>query len=489
MLARKILWGVLAVVAILAAVVLYRTFTFGPETAAEAPVALAPPVPIDVNQAALHLGQAIRFQTVSHQDPKADDPKAWDDQRAWLQATYPKFHAIAQREIVGGGALVYTWKGTDPTLQPLILMAHQDVVPISAGTEGQWKAPPFSGAIQDGAVWGRGSIDDKGSLIAIMEACEALASRGFTPKRTLIIVSGEHEETNGGSIDKAVALLAKRDVHALFVLDEGLSIIDNNPVTGKSAALIGVAEKGYATLKVTAKGKGGHSSTPPKNTAVVTLAKAIVAIAERPFPYTLNGPTQAMLKALAPQMPFTTRMAVANTWLFGPLVIGKFASSPAGASQLHTTIAPTMLQGSPKDNVLPQEAIARINYRIYPGQTADDVMARAKSAVGDLPVTLKWEGRVNNPSGVASTNAGGYRVIAALTQDMEHVPSAPALMIAATDSYRMSPIATDIYKFEFTRGDLSDTEMIHGANEHMTLQNLNRLTEFFARLMATTGAG
>src|SRR5579875_3496259 len=449
---RKVLIGVLAVVGLIVAVVLVRTLTYGPPQAAEAPVALAAPVPIDVNAAAQHLGAAVRFQTVSHQDPKDDDPKAWDDQRAWLQATYPKFNAVAGREVIGGGTLLYTWKGTDPKLPPVVLMAHQDVVPVSPGTEGLWKAPPFSGAIQDGAVWGRGSIDDKGSLIALMEACETLAARGFTPKRTVIIVSGEHEETSGGSIPLAAAILAKRDQHALFVLDEGLSIIDDNPVTGKPAALVGVAEKGYATLRITARDKGGHSSMQPKSTAVETLAKAVVAIAENPFPLSLGGPTAGMLRALAPQMPFATKMAVANTWLFGPLVTSKFAASPAGAAQLHTTIAPTMLQGSPKENVLPQEATARINYRIYPGDTVDSVMAKAKGAVGKLPVSLQFEPDARNPSAVASTNAGGYRVIAALAQDMEHVPTAPALMIAATDSARMSPVAMDIYKFEFTRG-------------------------------------
>lgn len=487
--AGYILWGVLAAVVLLVAVVLTRTFTYHAETGVVTPVALAGPVRIDVNAAAVHLGQAIRFQTVSHQDPHTDDPKAWDDQRAWLVATYPKFHAVAQREIVGGGALVYTWRGSDPTLPAVVLMAHQDVVPVSPGSEGHWKAPPFSGAVEDSAVWGRGSIDDKGSLVAIMEACEALAAQGFHPKRSIIVVSGEHEETNGGSVPQAAAILAKREVHALFVLDEGLSIIDDNPITGKPAALIGVAEKGYGTLVVTAKGAGGHASTPPKSTAVVTLAKAVAAIADKPFPMTLGGPTEAMLRALAPQMPFMTRVAVANTWLFGPLVINKFAATPAAAALLHTTIAPTMLQGSPKENVLPETATAKINYRIFPGQTASDVMERAQGAVGALPVTLKWEGRANAPSAVASTRSGAYRVIAALTEDMEHVPTAPALMIGATDSYRMSPIATDIYKFEFTRGTLKDIEMIHGTNEHLSLANLNRLTQFFARLIATTGAG
>jgi len=485
---RTASWGAVAVLALLVIVVLIRTFTYGTGIAG-APVALAAPVPIDVDQAAAHLGQAIRFQTISHQDPKEDDPKAWDDQRAWLQATYPKFHAVARREVVGAGALLYTWMGTAPSLQPVVLMAHQDVVPVSAGTEGQWKAPPFAGSIVHGAVWGRGSIDDKGSLIAIMEACEALANRGFTPKRTIIVISGEHEETDGGSIDEVAALLAKRNVHALFVLDEGLSIIDDNPITGTSAALIGVAEKGYATLRITASSAGGHSSMPPKSTAVVTLAQAVVAIADKPFPLKIDGPTEKMLAALAPQMPFMTRMAVANTWLFGPLVIHKFAASPAGAAQLHTTIAPTMLQGSPKENVLPQEAIGRINYRIYPGQKVDGVMARATTAVGNLPVKLEWEVGARNPSAVASTDSDAYRTIVALVQDMEHVPSAPALMIAATDSYRMSPIATDIYKFEFTRGGIADVEMIHGTNEHLSLANLKRLTEFFARLIATTGSG
>jgi carboxypeptidase PM20D1 len=485
---RKALWGALAVLALLVVVVLIRTFTYGAGIA-PAPVALAAAVPIDIDQAAVHLGQAIRFQTISRQDPKEDDPKAWDDQRAWLQATYPKFHALAQREVIGGGALVYTWKGTESSLQPVVLMAHQDVVPISPGTEGQWKAPPFSGSVVDGAVWGRGAIDDKGSLIAIMEACEALANKGFIPKRTIIIISGEHEETTGGSLEEVAALLVKRNVHALFVLDEGASIIDDNPVTGKSSALIGVAEKGYATLKVTAASAGGHSSMPPKTTAVVTLAKAVVAIADKPFPLKIDGATEEMLAALAPQMTFMTRMAVANTWLFGPLVTRRFAATPAGAAQLHTTLAPTMLEGSPKENVLPQDAVGRINYRIYPGQTVDDVMARATSAVGDLPVKLKWEDGTRNPSGVASTHSDAYRTIVALIQDMEHVPSAPALMLGATDSYLMTPIATDIYKFEFTRGSLADLAMFHGTNEHLSLANLNRLTEFFARLIATTGAG
>ena len=483
---RGVVGLVALVLLVVIGVVIVRTFAYKPGGSATGSVALAPAVPIDIDRAAAHLGEAIRFKTISHQDPAEDDAKAWDDQRAWLAATYPRLHALARRDIVGGGALLYTWAGSDPSLAPIILMAHQDVVPVSEGTERDWTAPPFSGALQGGSIWGRGAVEDKGSLVAIMEAAETLAAQGFKPKRSIIIVSGEHEETSGGSIPQVVALLAARGVHALYVLDEGLTIINDNPLTGKPAALIGTAEKGYATLKVAAKGIGGHSSTPPPSTTVVTLAKAVTAIADHPFAMKLEGVPDQMIRSLSSQMSFTTRMAMANRWLFGPLIISKFAASPAGAAQLHTTIAPTMLRGSPKENVLPQEADAWINYRILPGQTTGDVLARAKAAVGGLPVTFSWVGQPHDPSGVASLANPGYRAIAALAADMEQAPAAPGLMIAATDSYKLGPIAQDIYKFQFIRMDLTATEMIHGTNEHMTLANMQRLTQFFARLMATT---
>jgi len=486
---RTVFLGGACLLAAGAAILVLRAVAYRPDPRPEPPVVLAAETPIDLAAAAAHLGQAIRFQTVSHQDPQEDDPTQWDQQRAWLTLAYPHFHAVARREIVGGGALLYTWRGADPTLAPVILMAHQDVVPVSAETLGRWRAPPFSGAVRDGAVWGRGSLDDKGSLVAIMEASEALAARGYRPKRTLIIVSGEHEETSGGSVPKVAALLAKRDVHALFVLDEGLMILNANPVTGKPAALIGVAEKGYATLKVTAFAPGGHSSTPPKETAVLTLAKAITAIAAKPFPLSLDGPTGELLRALSDQMTPTVRLAAANAWLFGPLIAQRFGATPEGAAELHTTIAPTMLQGSPKENVLPDRAVALVNYRLFPGDSSASVLEKAREATQGLKVRLAFQGPVSEASPVSSSRSGAYRVIAALAEDMEKTPSAPALMIGATDSKAMTPVATDIYRFTFIRQDVKDIAMFHGVGEHMTLDNLSRLTRFFTRLIATTTAG
>lgn len=472
---------------VLAAVVLYRTFTYQPPAAVDlAAVKVAPPVTVDVSLAAQHLSQAVQIQTVSHQDQAEDQPAEWDRLHAMLQAAYPAAHAAMTREVVGKKSLIFTWAGSDASLSPIILMAHQDVVPVTPGTEQDWRHPPFSGAIADGAVWGRGSIDDKGSLITLFEGIEALAKQGFKPRRTVIVVSTEDEEVRGSGAQAAAAALQAKGVKAEFVVDEGLAVISNNPVTGGRLAMIGTAEKGYGTLRITARAPGGHSSAPPKDGGgVVTLSRAVLAVAEHPFPMEFRGPGAAMLQTLAPQAPFTVRMAVANPWLFKPLIVKQVAATPAGAALLHTTIAPTMLKGSPKENVLPQDATAWINYRIAPGDTSADVMARAKQASGALPVAFAWERPPAEPSPVSSTASDGWKTLAAVAAATTGAPVAPSLVTAATDSRFLQPVAKDVYRFQPMDFGLADIGMIHGTNEHMTLKNLEQAVQFYARLVAT----
>jgi len=483
----RIALGLLAVVLVLVAVVVARTFMLGtPAAADQASVKVAAPVAVDMAAAAQHLSQAVQIPTVRHQDRAEDVDAEWTRLHAFLAQTYPAAHAAMTREEVASRTLVWTWPGTDTTLAPIVLMAHQDVVPVTPGTEQDWKYPPFAGTIADGAVWGRGAIDDKGSLIGVLEAVEVLAKQGFRPRRTVIVVSGGDEEVIGEGAQAAAALLKSRGIVAEFVLDEGLVILADNPISGGRLAVIGTAEKGYATLRVTAKAGGGHSSAPPPDAGgAVTLSKAVVAIAGKPFPMAFRGPGADMVKALAPSSPFLVRMAVANEWLFGPLLVKQVGATPPGAALLHTTIAPTMLKGSPKENVLPQDATAWINYRIAPGDTSATVMARAKAATGDLPVELAWNASPNEPSPVSSTSSWGWRMVAATAGAVAEAPVAPSLVTAATDSRFLTPVAKDVYRFQPVELALKDVEMIHGTNERMTLENLQRMVQFYARLIAT----
>ncbi len=479
--------GLGGAVALLVAVVVVRTATFKAPAAADlGTIKLAPAVSVDRASAALHLSQAIQIATVSHQDKAEDEPAQWDRLHAWLQTTYPAAHAAMSREVLDGHTLIYTWNGADPSLAPIVLMAHQDVVPVTPGTEADWKHPPFAGEIAEGAVWGRGAVDDKGSLVTLFEGVEILAKQGFAPRRTVMIVSSHDEEVRGEGARAAAAWMKAKGVRAQFVLDEGQAVISDNPITGRPVALIGVAEKGYGTLKVTARAPGGHSSAPPKDGGgVVTLAKAVTAIAEHPFPMKFAGPGAAMLVSLAPSGALPIRMAVANSWLFSPMIIAQTAATPSGAALLHTTIAPTMLKGSPKENVLPQDATAWINYRIAPGDSSTAVMAKAKAAVGDLAVDLTWVKTPDEPSPVSSTSSLGWKTIAAVAGDLAKAPVAPGLVTAGTDSRYLAGVSQDVYRFQPMTFSLADTTMIHGTNEHLSLANLEQCVQFYARLIAT----
>lgn len=470
-------------------VVAFKTVTFLPDgVATAADIVVAPAgTEIDANQAALNLGQAIRFQTVSHQNPDDDRLEEWTKLQTWLAQTYPSAHAAMKREIVDGQALVYTWTGSDPALPAIILMAHQDVVPVTAGTEPDWKYPPFAGKVAEGAVWGRGAVDDKGSLVSLFEAFEALAKQGFKPKRTVYVVSGHDEEVGGTGAKMIASLLASRGIKALFTLDEGSAIILDEPVTKAPVALIGIAEKGYATLNVTAKAAGGHSSMPPKDTGVINLAKALIAINDKPFPLELRGPGKKMIDVLGYQKGGMTKVAVANQWLFGPLLVAQAGASSTGAAMLHTTIAPTMLEGSPKENVLPQSANALINYRTAPWNQSADIMARATSAVGKLPVTLSWVKEPREPSKVSSTTSLGWKLIrATIEADSSQIRIAPFLVVGGTDSRNFQDISEDVYRFMPVRFKVADTAMIHGTNEHIPIKDLGRIINFYMRLIKTT---
>lgn len=485
---KKLATGVAAMAVLGAGTVALRTAMFDVAAVDDgANIALTKAPLIDVAAAAARLGEAVRFQTVSNQD-KADNQLAeWDKLQNWLVTTYPNVHRAMKREVIAGGTLVYHWPGSDPKAQPIIVMAHQDVVPVTPGTEKDWKYPPFDGVIAEDAVWGRGTVDDKGSLIGLFEALEALAASGFAPKRSVYLISSHDEEVFGGGAEAAAKLLGNRKVKALFTLDEGSAIILDAPIVNGPAILIGVAEKGYGTLKVTANAAGGHSSMPPAQTGVVNLAKAVLAINDAPFPIALKGPGADMLAVLGGKAGGMTKVAVANQWLFGSLLRQQVATSPAGAAAFHTTIAPTMLQGSPKENVLPQSANALINYRIAPWNRAADIMARAKDATRGMPIDLDWVDPPREPSNVSSTTSKGWNFVAAAARPHGlGAPISPYLVVGGTDSRNFEGISDDVYRFMPMQFTIKSAAMIHGTNEHMSLANLKRMIVFYAQLVATS---
>jgi carboxypeptidase PM20D1 len=475
------------IVGVGAAAVGINTARFVPPNIADASgITLAPRPSFDVTSSAANLSAAIRIQTVSNQNPADNKTDEWTKLHSWLTTTYPKAHASMTREILPGGTLLYQWAGSDRAAKPIILMAHQDVVPVTPGTEKDWKYNPFSGDIAEGAVWGRGAVDDKGSLIGLFEGLELLAAQGFKPKRTIWIVSGADEEVGGTGAKAAAELLASRGVKALFTLDEGSAIVKDAPIVDGPAIMIGVAEKGYATLKVVATAKGGHSSMPPDDIGTITLANALIAIHKAQFDHELHAPVTGMVATLAAAKGGTVKMVAANPWLFSGLLKQQFAASPSGAAMLHTTIAPTMLEGSPKENVLPQTATALINYRIAPWNSSKDVMEKAKSAVGSLPVELSWVKVPREPTAVSSTESQGWKYLrAAAEAEALGAPVAPYLVVAGTDSRSFSIVSDDVYRFMPMTLSLAETAMIHGTNEHMTLKNLEAMIRFYARLIAT----
>jgi carboxypeptidase PM20D1 len=487
---RTILLGGLVAVAVTAGTVAVRTAKFTTKDIADgSDVRLAAAPPYNLDAAVVHLSEAAQIPTISHQNPDDNVAAEWDRLHIWLAATYPAAHRAMARTILPNRTLIYHWPGSDTASQPIIVMAHQDVVPVTAGTEGDWKYPPFAGTIAEHAVWGRGTVDDKGSLVGLFEAIEALANQGFQPKRDIYLVSGHDEEAGGTGAIAAAAKLKADGVKAIFTIDEGSIVLTDTPVINGPAILIGVAETGYATLKVTANAPGGHSSMPPAETGVMTLAKAVLAIADRPFPFEVRGPGASMLEALAAKKGGTIKMAVANQWLFGPLLKHQLAETPSTAAAFRTTIAPTMLEGSPKENVLPQSANALINYRIAPWDRSADVMARAKAAVGNAKVDLAWVKPPREPSRVSSTSSQGWKWIAAAARaDAPDAVLTPMLVVAGTDSRSMEPVSDDVYRFMPMHFTLKESAMIHGTNEHMTVDSFKRMIDFYARLIATSAS-
>ncbi len=430
---------------------------------------------------------ALRFQTISTADGPSD-PAAFLALHDFLKEKYPLVHKTLSRETVGGLSLVYRWPGRDPKKAPIILMGHIDVVPIAPGTEGSWHKPPFAAAIEGDWLYGRGSIDDKSTVIAALEAVEQLLAEGFVPDRTIILQFGHDEEAGGRAgakliVDKLIA----EGVKPALVIDEGGAMTSGKALgAGPVIAVVGVAEKGAVSLELSVSGDGGHSSTPPSTTHIGRLAKAVATLEANPFPARIDGVAEAMFEHAAPYLQFGPRFAMANLWLTRPLITRVLLSRSLTASMLRTTTAPTIFNAGNKDNVLPPTARAVVNFRIKPGETVTSVTEHVRTLIADPEVKVSVLGFSSDPSPVSTIDGPAF---AAIRQTIRETlgdappPVLPFLVMGGTDARYWSRQSNVAYRFSPFLMEEDATKRAHGTDERLSITSFVKGIRFYVQLI------
>ena len=438
--------------------------------------------------AAQRLAEALAIPTIAQQGNLDSLPFFQLD--TFIQLNYPNVDSILEKTRIGTLALFYKWPGKNPKLPPILLMAHQDVVPAEPSTLDDWTKPAFGGKISDGFIWGRGALDDKSSLFSILEAVEMLIKEGYQPERSIYLAFGHDEEVGGQNGAVQIAdYCQKEGIQFDYVLDEG-QIVLNNALGGLDAplAMIGIAEKGYATLTLTATlEEGGHSSMPPKQTAVGILSRAITRLEDKPFPAKIDGATAALFNHVGPEMRLPFKVLFANRWLTKNLLIAQMSSSNTSNALLRTTTAPTMLRGGVKDNVLPTKASAKVNFRIIPGETVDDVVESVRKVINDKRVIVAKPdnpGKGFDPSPISDINAFGFQVIQTTIQQIfPDVVVAPSLVVGGTDARHFTKVSDHIYRFIPIQLSKADLTSIHGINEKISVEGYKRMIRFYRQLI------
>lgn len=485
---KRVLLVALGLVLLLVVVVAVNTLRQGSRQLEVPP---APVLAVDEKGLAGRLAGAIRFQTIANRADGEASAAEFRKLHEYLQQQFPKAHAALKREVVGGYSLLYTWPGTDDKAKPILLMAHQDVVPISPGTESKWEVPPFSGEIRNGYVWGRGSWDDKGNLIAQMEAVEMLVASGFKPRQTVYLAFGHDEEVSGqrGAVQIA-KLMQERGIRLDFVLDEGMLITEGiMPGLARPAALIGIAEKGFLSMVLKVPATPGHSSMPPPkgNSAIGMMSAALRRLDDEQLPAGLRGVAREMFETIAPEMSGFNRVALTNLWLFGPVVQAQLEKGAATNAMLRTTTALTVFKSGNAENVIPGLAEATVNFRLLPGDTIASVTQHVRDKAGHERFELMALPGAAEASPISPTESSSYQLINRTLRSLfPDVVVAPGLMVAATDSRHFTNVSDHIYRFSPVRAKPEDLGRFHGTNERIGTANLAELVRFYHQLLRNT---
>jgi carboxypeptidase PM20D1 len=484
MVMKKAFLVIVLIVSVLFSVVLFKTFRFTSKQIKVTPVTNDK---INAQEVAEHLAGALRCPTVSHEEEGQLNTEAFLDLHKYLAQTFPKLHSQLSKEIVADYSLLYIWKGRDDKLKPILLMSHLDVVPIAPDSENQWSYPPFAGRIADGYIWGRGTLDDKVGVLGILEAVETLVSEKYQPQRTVYFAFGHDEERGGkqGAFNIA-KLLGERGITFEFLLDEG-GLITTGLIPGITApvAFVAVAEKASVSVELTVETDGGHSSTPPKQSAIGVLSAAIKQLEDNPMPSRISGAIERSFAYLGPEMPFLPRIVLANLWMFDSPVRWQLAANPISDATIRTTTAVTIIAGGVKANVLPSKATAIVNFRVLPGDKVNDVLEHVRHTVADSRINIKLHGdNPREPSNISSDETESFRLLQqTISEVFPQIIVAPYLSVAATDTRDYERLSDNIYRFVPGRVKAGDLKSIHGTNERISVENYLEAVHFYRQVL------
>ncbi len=479
---KKIFVFLLLLLLALATVVLFNTIRYTKEIPRKQALVQPP-----VNDSAIrHMSEAVQIKTMSFADTLPVDTLEYTRFRKFIERAYPLITQKLPRRVFNEFSYLYTWQGKNKELKPYVLMAHTDVVPVEQGTAGKWTVPPFSGAVKDSMIWGRGVIDDKGCVIPILEAVEELLRQGFQPERTIYLSFGHDEEISGNKGAASIAnWFREQHIRPELVLDEGGEIsVEQFPELKRPVAAIAVAEKGYLSFQLSVERAGGHSSMPQNETAIDILAKALVNLRQKQMPFHLTEPMSELLNRIGPGMSFTKRMALSNQWLLGAMVRAEFEKDHVTNSLFHTTIVPTIINSGIKDNIIPTMARATVNCRNLPGDSQADVVAFMKSQINDDRVKIVPEKINVDASPVTSLHGAALQKIENLCYEvMPDVIPVPYLLMGGTDSRHFDDISDGVIKF----APSVDGKGYHGIDERLPISDFKRMIFFYSLLIKESG--
>lgn len=485
---KKILLSAAILIVVLVAILFYRANSVFENNQYQVTESLTP-ITLDEGAALGRFSRALQIPTISYDDTSKLDHSAFQAFHQHLLESFPLVHKKTELTKFKDYSLVFHLKGQNPQLKPALFMGHMDVVPVDEQTKDQWLQPPFSGKIQDGVIWGRGAIDDKVSVLALMESLEWYLKQNNMPQRDIYFAFGHDEETGGEGAIAIAKYFAEKNTQFEFILDEGGVITDGViPGPTQPVALVGVAEKGFVNFRLTVKGEGGHSSQPPAHTAAGILASAIVNVENNPFDARLEF-FDLMFDNIGYSMPLSKRLPLANAWLLEPIVLSSLLKSPSSAASTRTTTAVTMLQGSTKSNVLPTIATAVVNFRILPGDTIASIKAHLERVIDDPRVALSTE-LANEASAVSPTDNIGFKLIESSIRRLDdNVLVTPYLVLGATDSRHFQSLSKNIYRFMMVSLNPETLKQFHGLNEQIAVQDYLNAIQFYYAMLEQSASG